>query len=90
MDINISCNSNAFHEWDLPSFSLSISARRHIRAGEEITVAYVDPELSHDERRKKLKHMYNFDCECEICVVEDKGRRVCRPLPSRAQQKSEI
>ncbi|KIM81176.1 hypothetical protein PILCRDRAFT_503829 [Piloderma croceum F 1598] len=87
---NHSCNPNAFHEWDLPSFSLSISARRHIRAGEEITVAYVDPDLPRDERREKLKYMYNFDCECEICAVEDKGRRVYCPLPSRVRQKLEI
>lgn len=88
--VAISCNPNAFHEWDLPSFSLSISARTDIRAGEEITVAYVDPDLPRDERREKLKHMYNFDCECETCVVEDKERRVYRPLPSRVQQKSEV
>jgi hypothetical protein len=50
----------------------------------------VDPDLPRDERREKLKHMYNFDCECETCVVEDKERRVYRPLPSRVQQKSEV
>jgi hypothetical protein len=46
---------------------MGLMATRSIRAGEEITVAYIDNSQPREARRKKLFKMYRFECECERC-----------------------
>ncbi|KAF9554413.1 SET domain-containing protein [Agrocybe pediades] len=65
--INHSCSPNALWTWDLDSFTLQLRSVRHIRADEEITVAYVPPELSFQERRNLLRERYGFECHCTHC-----------------------
>jgi hypothetical protein len=66
-----SCGPNAAHKWDLKSFSSSLYALRSIRAGEEITMMYTDITASREVRRKKLRRLYGFDCECSYCDLPD-------------------
>ncbi|KAJ7759648.1 hypothetical protein B0H16DRAFT_1313336 [Mycena metata] len=65
---NHSCGPNAKWQWDPVTFALSLVALRPIRAGQEITVAYIAPTYSRAERRTQLKSMYNFSCRCEFCA----------------------
>lgn len=46
-----------------------IRATRGIKAGEEISLSYLVPEHSYQERRKRLSH-YGFECDCPLCEVE--------------------
>lgn len=48
----------------------SLSARRDIKAGEEITVDYVDIDWPLSKRQAYLKEKYSFDCQCAKCVRE--------------------
>ncbi|KAF9482876.1 SET domain-containing protein [Pholiota conissans] len=65
---NHSCGPNAKWDWDLSSFSLTLSAVREIRVGEEITIAYVPLHLPQKEREASLRDMYDFSCVCEFCA----------------------
>jgi hypothetical protein len=50
---------------------ITLIARRDIRAGDELTVAYVDPEMGLHERRAGLV-LWGFGvCRCERCVREE-------------------
>jgi len=68
--INNNCNSNAF----LVSFNETSSnevliANRKIAKDEEITIQYLDPIGYHSTayRKLKLKELYLFDCNCQLC-----------------------
>ena len=51
---------------------ITILARRPIKAGEELFVTYVNPEMGVRARRKEL-HAWGFgDCLCARCVQEAK------------------
>ena len=45
----------------------SLFARRDIEKGEEITVGYLDTGMCREDRQKKLREAYLFDCKCERC-----------------------
>ncbi|KII86621.1 hypothetical protein PLICRDRAFT_43257 [Plicaturopsis crispa FD-325 SS-3] len=65
---NHSCAPNAVWKWDLRTFTLTLSAVKPIRAGEEITVAYIGTlTKSRAERRAELQKSYQFHCECPAC-----------------------
>ncbi|KAF5313924.1 hypothetical protein D9619_013083 [Psilocybe cf. subviscida] len=64
---NHSCGPNAYWKWDLSTFSLVLTAVRPIKAGEEITIAYVAPHLTSEGRRSTLRSLYAFDCVCDFC-----------------------
>ena len=38
--------------------------------GDEILISYIDENLSTDERKKKLKEQYRFDCNCTKCSAK--------------------
>ncbi|KAL1851368.1 hypothetical protein Daus18300_012549 [Diaporthe australafricana] len=46
-----------------------IRAIRGVKAGEEITVAYQQPDFSYPERKKALSH-YGLECDCQLCMTE--------------------
>ena len=50
---------------------ITLHARRDIGAGEELTVAYVDPEMSLRSRRAGLVVWGFGQCRCERCVREE-------------------
>eukprot|EP00747_Dinoflagellata_sp_TGD_P121198 gnl/TRDRNA2_/TRDRNA2_173390_c0_seq5.p1 gnl/TRDRNA2_/TRDRNA2_173390_c0~~gnl/TRDRNA2_/TRDRNA2_173390_c0_seq5.p1 ORF type:complete len:187 (+),score=15.25 gnl/TRDRNA2_/TRDRNA2_173390_c0_seq5:312-872(+) len=66
---NHSCEPNAFGHPE--SNRLSIRAFRHVKAGEEITISYLDPDLLHQRtanRREFLAKTKGFCCGCERCT----------------------
>ncbi|KAL1667185.1 hypothetical protein GGF50DRAFT_49164 [Schizophyllum commune] len=69
--INHSCSPNAKWEWDRKTLALTLRAVRPIRAGEEITINYVDVALPRAERRARLRATYHFDCHCPACARDD-------------------
>ncbi|KAK2598364.1 hypothetical protein N8I77_011784 [Diaporthe amygdali] len=46
-----------------------IRANKHIKAGEEISLAYRAPGGSYAERKKELS-FYGFECDCPLCEAE--------------------
>ncbi|KAJ3502509.1 hypothetical protein NMY22_g18559 [Coprinellus aureogranulatus] len=66
---NHSCGPNAAWKWDFPSLSSTLFALRDIRAGDEICHTYVNPLQSREERWKKLKPDYRFECDCPWCTL---------------------
>ncbi|KAJ3533417.1 hypothetical protein NMY22_g7343 [Coprinellus aureogranulatus] len=66
---NHSCGPNAAWKWDFPSLSSTLFALRDIRQGEEICHTYVNPLQSREERWKKLKPDYRFECDCPWCTL---------------------
>ncbi|TRM70310.1 hypothetical protein BD626DRAFT_390788 [Schizophyllum amplum] len=76
--INHSCSPNAKWEWDRKTLSLTLRAVRPIRAGEEITINYVDPAVPRAERRASLRTTYHFDCNCAACARGDPRSDIAR------------
>ena len=52
-----------------------IYAKRDMKAGEELTLAYFDFEPNYEARLLKLKK-YAFECKCERCVLDKYGTDV--------------
>ncbi|OAV89141.1 hypothetical protein PTTG_07843 [Puccinia triticina 1-1 BBBD Race 1] len=50
--------------------TIYVMARKDIAKDEEITLSYVNPELSLDARRRKLFEDYLFSCFCSRCRKE--------------------
>jgi len=48
-----------------------VRATTKIKSGEEITVSYVNLNLTRSERRMRLKRGWFFDCECIRCRNND-------------------
>ena len=43
---------------------------RHVAAGEEVTISYVDQSLPLAQRRSIIKEHYGFECDCARCADE--------------------
>ncbi|KAJ4479127.1 hypothetical protein J3R30DRAFT_3289650 [Lentinula aciculospora] len=73
-----SCEPNARPSFDAGTSELHLIATRDLKAGEEITVAYVDVTQHEDEsvvdcrrrRRMELARGWKFACPCERCEKE--------------------
>jgi hypothetical protein len=65
---NHSCEPNCFSAYN--NLSMRIVTARPIQPGEEITFSYVDSLDRVENRRKKLKTEYFFDCSCAKCKRE--------------------
>lgn len=68
--VNHSCVPNAAWAWNGAVGRITVQAIREVGAGEEVTVAYVDTVLGGEERRRRLREGYGFECGCEACVGE--------------------
>jgi hypothetical protein len=54
-----------------------LRATRDISAGDEITAEYVAPELVLEDRQRKYKSTWGFECDCSLCVADyDAGRNI--------------
>lgn len=71
--INHSCSPNAHHLSEGPE--LVLRSCRRIAKNEEITISYIDPTQSFEERQKALFTAYAFDCQCCRCTegFEEQG-----------------
>ncbi|CAD7960063.1 unnamed protein product [Amoebophrya sp. A25] len=75
---NHSCDPNVDADIQINPENSEVSAklttRRPARKGESLTISYVDfdsESVTFQERRKVLEH-WNFVCQCEKCVREEK------------------
>ncbi|KAL5501618.1 hypothetical protein ACEPAH_8878 [Sanghuangporus vaninii] len=76
--LNHSCNPNISvrHFDQKTSLSrITIRARRDIHPGEELTVAYVNPGLPLQARRRALAPWAFGTCMCERCLEEEKEEK---------------
>ncbi|KAF5556652.1 n-lysine methyltransferase SMYD2 [Fusarium mexicanum] len=65
--INHSCIPNA--KKDFVGDLIIFRARRRIAAGEEITHSY-DDSSGFEARKSNLRRTWNFECRCQLCLVE--------------------
>lgn len=65
--INHSCSPNAYASWNRNLLRLTVHAIVDILADEEITISYVLPYYSVENRLALLRDHYGFDCICPIC-----------------------
>ncbi|KAJ4344790.1 uncharacterized protein N0V89_012534 [Didymosphaeria variabile] len=47
-----------------------LRAVRDIAAGEELTNQYVAPDIDITERQEKLRTMWGFECDCQLCGLD--------------------
>ncbi|KAL1595846.1 hypothetical protein SLS60_009536 [Paraconiothyrium brasiliense] len=47
-----------------------LRAARDIAAGEELTNQYIAPDIDITERQEKLKTMWGFECDCQLCILD--------------------
>jgi import receptor subunit TOM20 len=68
-----SCEPSARIEFREGNNTLSLVASKAIKAGEDVTVAYVPvmEEESREERQARLAKGYRFKCECTKCGAAD-------------------
>lgn len=64
-----SCAPNAEVRFNSGMNQSSLIALHSIQSGEEITISYIDPELTLEERREELRG-YGFICNCSKCIEE--------------------
>jgi hypothetical protein len=69
--VNHSCAPNARLLF-LENHHGSLVAQQDIHKGDEITIAYVNPELPYKVRSYHLEQIYGFKCTCEKCSEEMK------------------
>ncbi|MBE3042828.1 SET domain-containing protein [Candidatus Bathyarchaeota archaeon] len=73
--INHDCESNAHNSWNSTIKRYTIYALRDIDAGEEITINYTSYTsytrcfYTREERQKRLRERYAFDCSCRLCSL---------------------
>ncbi|KAK8139326.1 lysine methyltransferase [Apiospora sp. TS-2023a] len=69
--MNHDCRPNADYYFDVETFTHNIHAVRPIAAGEEITVSYIDPVQSRQERLQRLNTSWHFPCSCSLCAQNE-------------------
>lgn len=68
--LNHSCDPNCCIVFSGPH--LLLHAVRDIKAGEELTICYLDMLMTSEGRRKQLREQYCFECDCFRCQTQDK------------------
>ncbi|XP_048213469.1 histone-lysine N-methyltransferase SMYD3 [Perognathus longimembris pacificus] len=68
--LNHSCDPNCSIVFNGPH--LLLRAVRDIKAGEELTICYLDVLMTSEERREQLRDQYYFECDCIRCQTKDK------------------
>lgn len=58
-----------------------------IHPGTELTITYVDPHLSREERLDALSHSWGFTCSCSTCTLD---KHLSRASDERLEQIEEI
>jgi hypothetical protein len=70
--LNHDCRPNAGYLFDHKNMTHYIHALRDILPGEELTLSYTNPSVSRQERQDRLKRLWGFQCECDLC---NQGKR---------------
>ncbi|KAH8665024.1 hypothetical protein BGZ60DRAFT_432276 [Tricladium varicosporioides] len=66
--MNHDCRPNAMYYFDRQTLVHYTQASRTINAGEEITITYIDPLQSREDRRAAIVRSWGFDCTCSLCI----------------------
>ncbi|KAI9448004.1 hypothetical protein H4582DRAFT_1897720 [Lactarius indigo] len=89
--ISHSCDPSARPTFENGDSEMHLVATRDVKAGDEITVSYVDASVHDDEdvvqaryrRRKELARGWRFACQCDRCVKE-------APPPSAGEKEPQL
>ncbi|KUI59072.1 SET domain-containing protein 5 [Cytospora mali] len=68
--INHSCSPNAHAHYNGTTERLTVHATRHIKAGEQIFVQYVDNACLPRDKRQEQAKKFGFTCECPACTTD--------------------
>jgi hypothetical protein len=49
-----------------------IHARKDLKKGDEVTLAYISMRNSYSERTKKIFTSWGFTCQCRLCKLDAK------------------
>lgn len=63
---------------------VSVTAKRDIKQGEELTTTYIDTSLHRRLRRAWLYKSFNFWCQCPRCLFEGDDANVCTNCKKKA------
>jgi len=71
--LNHGCSGafNSVYSWREREGVLVIYALKDIKSGEELLTSYLGTRQTRDERRRHLKHVYDFHCMCSYCTLPD-------------------
>ncbi|KAF4949338.1 hypothetical protein FGADI_8993 [Fusarium gaditjirri] len=83
--INHSCIPNA--KKDFVGDLIIFRAMRRIAAGEEITHSY-DEWSDYKARKTNIRRTWNFDCRCQLCLVEGAESEDIRERRRQAEEKA--
>ncbi|KAF4495035.1 N-lysine methyltransferase SMYD2 [Fusarium agapanthi] len=83
--INHSCIPNT--EKDFVGDLIIFCAIRRIAAGEEITHSY-DESSGYEARNANIRRTWNFECRCQLCLVEGAERDDVRERRRQAEEKA--
>lgn len=88
--VNHSCQPNAIVSSNPKEEKAFLRALRPIAAGDEITTLYLPQESislnGRTARRAELQQNFNFECECEVCSLENPERTANDRLRGQAQR----
>ena len=70
--INHACDPNACYN-NSGSLEKVVTALREIKAGEEITISYINNNWDVRSERRSSLSCWGFICQCEVCVKSDIG-----------------
>ncbi|KAH9810180.1 hypothetical protein DFH28DRAFT_501845 [Melampsora americana] len=65
--LNHDCRPNAAYHFDTNTLKLHVHALRDISPGEELTISYIQVEVSKKTRQEQLSRDYGFVCGCSLC-----------------------
>lgn len=81
-NLNHSCDPNCCHivsyipdPCNHTDRTMVIIADRDIKAGDELTICYIDPKMVFEKRQDILLENYGFKCNCSRCVLQGDGIR---------------
>ena len=78
--VNHSCDPNAEVRFLFDDHRATLVATRRIRAGEEVSISYIDDNARAGvKRRREMLAGWGFECECAKCDAESRWQRRLRP-----------
>lgn len=77
--LNHSCRPNVLHGPGVLEGTVEVRALRHVAAGEELTISYIDEAtlLSPTSARRSMLRHWQFECGCPRCASGDLVRSFC-------------
>ncbi|ATY60592.1 SET domain [Cordyceps militaris] len=67
--LNHDCRPNAAYFFDEATLTHYVHALTDIHPGTELTITYIDPQMSRKERMETLADTWGFTCSCNSCSM---------------------